>query len=67
MATNPVFLPGKCHGQRSLVGYSPWGRKRFGHDLVTKQNQWLKFCASKVKSTGLILGQGTKTLWGVVK
>ena len=23
----PVFLPGKSHGQRSLVGYSPWGRK----------------------------------------
>ena len=23
----PVFLPGKFHGQRSLVGYSPWGRK----------------------------------------
>ena len=22
-----VFLPGKSHGQRSLVGYSPWGRK----------------------------------------
>ena len=22
----PVFLPGKSHGQRSLVGYSPWGR-----------------------------------------
>ena len=21
----PVFLPGKSHGQRSLVGYSPWG------------------------------------------
>ena len=20
-----VFLPGKPHGQRSLVGYSPWG------------------------------------------
>ena len=20
----PVFLPGKFHGQRSLVGYSPW-------------------------------------------
>ena len=20
----PVFLPGKSHGQRSLVGYSPW-------------------------------------------
>ena len=22
-----VFLPGKFHGQRSLVGYCPWGRK----------------------------------------
>jgi len=33
----PVLLPGKSHGQRSLVGYSPWGRKRIEHDLVTKQ------------------------------
>jgi len=23
----PIFLPGKCHEQRSLAGYSPWGRK----------------------------------------
>ena len=23
----PVFLPEKSHGQRSLVGYSPWDRK----------------------------------------
>ena len=23
----PVFLPGKCQGQRSLAGYSPWGCK----------------------------------------
>ena len=23
----PVFLPGKSHGQRSPVGYSPWGHK----------------------------------------
>ena len=23
----PVFLPGEFHGQRSLVGPSPWGRK----------------------------------------
>ena len=23
----PVLLPGKSHGQRSLVGCSPWGRK----------------------------------------
>ena len=25
-----VFLPGKFHGQRNLVGYSPWGRKELG-------------------------------------
>ena len=23
----PVVLPGEFHGQRSLVGYSPWGLK----------------------------------------
>ncbi|KAM7244136.1 hypothetical protein CapIbe_004744, partial [Capra ibex] len=22
-----VFLPGKFHGQRNLMGYSPWARK----------------------------------------
>ena len=24
---NPLQLPGESHGQRSLVGYSPWGCK----------------------------------------
>ena len=23
----PVLLPGKSHGQRRLMGYSPWGRR----------------------------------------
>ena len=27
MAPTPVLLPGESHGQRSLVGYSPWGCK----------------------------------------
>ena len=27
MATTPIFLPGESHGQRSLAGYGPWGRK----------------------------------------
>ena len=27
VATYSVFLPGDYHGQRSLAGYSPWGRK----------------------------------------
>ena len=31
----PVFLPGKFHGQRSLMGYSPWGHK-IRHDWTTE-------------------------------
>ena len=27
MVTHSSILPGKSHGWRSLVGYSPWGRK----------------------------------------
>ena len=27
MATTPELLPGESHGQRSLVGYSPWSCK----------------------------------------
>ena len=27
MATHSSILPGKFHGRRRLVGYSPWGRK----------------------------------------
>ena len=26
-----MFLPGESHGQRSLVGCSPWGSHRVGH------------------------------------
>ena len=32
----PVFFPGKSLGQRSLVGYSPWGGK--GSDTSEKLN-----------------------------
>ena len=31
----PVFLPGESHGQRSLVDYSPWGRKELYTTKVT--------------------------------
>ena len=34
----PVFLTGKFHGQRSLVGYSPWGRKE--SDMA----EWVNTC-----------------------
>ena len=34
----PIFLPGKSHAQRSLVGYSPQGRWRVRHDLAINNN-----------------------------
>ena len=36
----PVFLPGKFHGQRRLMDYSPWGHKKSD---MTKQ---LSSCAN---------------------
>ena len=35
MATHSSILPRKSHGQRSLVGYSPWGCK----ELDTTENK----------------------------
>ena len=36
MAPHSSILAWEIHGQRSLVGYSPGGHKRVGHDLATK-------------------------------
>ena len=35
--STPVLLPGKSHGQRSLVGCSPWGREE------SETTEWLHF------------------------
>ena len=35
----PVSLPGKSHGQRSLVGSSPWGHKWVKHNSATRSRQ----------------------------
>ena len=37
MATYSSIL--ESHGQRSLMGYSPWGQKRVRYNLATKQQQ----------------------------
>ena len=37
MATHSSILAWEIPWTESLVGYSSWGRKRVGHDLVTKQ------------------------------
>ena len=34
----PVFLPGKFHGQKNLVGYSPWGHKE--SDMTEQLTLW---------------------------
>ena len=39
MATTPVFFPGESHGQRSLAGHSPYGRK----ELVMAEMIWVYF------------------------
>jgi len=39
MATRSSILAWESHGQRCLVGYSVWGGKSVGRDLVTKQQQ----------------------------
>ena len=36
VATTPVFLPGESHGQRSLAGCSPQGRKELDTTEVTE-------------------------------
>ena len=48
----PVFLPGKSHGWRSLVGYSPWGRRESDstewHHFHFSQGEKWKFSQWKV-------------------
>jgi len=44
METHSSFLPREFHGQRSLVGYSPWGHK----DL--DMTEWLHFTSETEKS-----------------
>ena len=47
---DPGFSPGKSPGQRSLVGYSPWGHKRVGRDLATKQQHTDTYFKSMINS-----------------
>ena len=63
MQPNPVFLPGKSHGQRSLAGYRPWGRKE--SDMTEQLNMPGGLVSENLpcnaEDVGLIPGQGTKT------
>ena len=41
---NPLLYSCLVHEQRSLAVHSPWGHKKPGHDLVTKQQQHSFVC-----------------------
>ena len=49
MAPSPVFLPGEFHRQKSPVGYSPWGHRRVGQDLATKEKQQILYLNNPIK------------------
>ena len=61
----PVFLPAKSHGQRSLAGYSTWGCKTVGHDLVTKQWQQFLRIWNSGRLSLVVLAQGLS--WGLLQ
>ena len=46
-----VYLPGEFHGQRSLAGYSPWGRKE--SDMSERLSLSLWNCQESVCSSVL--------------
>ena len=69
----PVLLPGKSHGRRSLVGCSPWGSLRVGHDwatslsLFTLRHWRRKWQPTPVFLSGESQGRGSPVgcrLWG---
>ena len=49
----PMFLSGKSHRQRSLVGYSSWGHERVRHDLVTITTATMKEACLRIYMAGL--------------
>ena len=71
--STPVLLPGNSYGRRSLVGCSPWGSLRVGHDWVTSLSlfsfmHWRrKWQPAPVFLPGESMGRGSLLgcrLWG---
>ena len=51
----PVFLLGKSHAQRSLVGYSPRGSQRVGHDWAhTHKASYCNYDSNCIQSVGIL-------------
>ena len=54
----PVFLPGKSHGQRSLVGLQPMGLQRTRHYLAAKPEHVLKVDPCYSRCQNLLFNRG---------
>ena len=52
-----VFLTGESHGQRSLVGCSPWGRKGWDTTEVTEHA-----CTTAIRYWGILDQETTQDL-----
>ena len=60
---NPLqyFLPGKSHGQKSLVGYNPWGHKEVA---ITEHPP--NYCSScRLTLWAIKTGSSVWVTWGV--
>ena len=57
----PVFLPGESHGQRGLVGYSPWGCKELDTtEQLSMHTPSIFLCLFSLMSTSIL-----STYWPV--
>ena len=61
----PVFLPGESHGQRSLVGCSPWGRTESDKTEATWQAVLIIILQSFVVDTSCVFGNesSNEAIW----
>ena len=57
--STPVFLPGKSHGQRSLEGYSPWGRKELNTTEWLSLSSFSLFLFNGLMSITAMMGRWT--------
>ena len=65
----PVFLLGKFHGQRSLVGYSPWGYKELdttGAHTHTILQECYQANAGRTSTDELLLEDWLQHKWATV-
>ena len=59
MATHSSILAGEFHGQRSLVNYSPWGRKE--SDMAKHSHTYTRTWSNIMQHTSVYCKQASST------